>query len=539
MDITSSKPPYVQDLPRAIADVANTPLVNSQFDRKGNAVSLFKSIQDRAIRGCGISGSVADSLHFLSTLESRQLLTTAEVMALSRAVRKGECIISPEQCKFPLSINLLRWLSGFLRIMERSPAVKMAVEKTISDAPIRSVFDYVKSLDLSCETEDMEEMEDSIKECSIHNLKSLNNELRLVKEQFDNYISENQSSTVMADDTKKHYLNQLLSPLHDRLEQHPKTCLLSDVSFLNCPFADIYKDLMRALTDLDDSIQYSTCMHERIDRLDINNVLIVKKEFCEWVKAMAFQRLPDESIPSLDGMKINKLFDTGRLLDRSYAEFIKFQTVLSADFRKGEIVPRALGYKDLEHLYINYMGVHLELDLDHKKEVNLVDFVGFNSECYSALAFRFNSKEKWVGDVYRNRSVEYCYEAFQQWFKGERVISIDAMRLFHQLWRDDYSKVDNITWLVSVIARAGLVPCDPPGFSVLPSLFCPDCNFSGNIKKVENSGRSDGPESIRQPASELIQLLQHHRERDCNLARSIDPQRLWNEKYQGKLPSGD
>ncbi len=35
------------------------------------------------------------------------------------------------------------------------------------------------------------------------------------------------------------------------------------------------------INGLQEAIQYSTCMHERIDRLDINKVLIVKKEFCE------------------------------------------------------------------------------------------------------------------------------------------------------------------------------------------------------------------------------------------------------------------
>lgn len=80
MDITSSKPLYVQDLNRAIADVANKPLVNSQLESKSNGVSLFTSLQDRAIKGFAISGSVADSLRFLSTLQSRQLLTSAEVL---------------------------------------------------------------------------------------------------------------------------------------------------------------------------------------------------------------------------------------------------------------------------------------------------------------------------------------------------------------------------------------------------------------------------------------------------------------------------
>lgn len=235
-------------------------------------------------------------------------------------------------------------------------------------------------------------------------------------------------------------------------------------------------------------------------------------------------------------MEINKLFDTEALRDSSYAEFIKCQTV-NVLYWQGQGIPMAITEKDLEHMHINYMGAHLELDFAYQNQGGLVDFIG--SERYSALGSRFNSDDKYIGDVYLNRSVEDCYSAFQDWFNGHKVdyINFEAVKFFLQLWRHDYSKVDDITWLVSIIVRAGLVPGEFPRFSDNTLLTCLACGFSENVKKVEKSGLSDMPETIRQFASELIHLLQHHRERDCHLAQSIDPQRLWNEKYEGKLPS--
>ncbi|WP_422467710.1 hypothetical protein [Endozoicomonas sp. ALC013] len=522
MDITPSNPIYLQDLHRATPDVANQPLVNSQLERKSNGVSLFKSIQDRAITGYEIPGSVADSLRFLSTLQSRQLFTPVEVSALSRAVLRQECVISPEQCKFPLSINLLRWLSGYLRIMERSPSVKQAVEKIITEAPVQS------------------EPECVLPELS---LPQLYDELSSVKAQCDEYITENQSSKMMTERTRRLYLKRLLLPFKGTLRKYSittrhLTCLNLNICFDECSFAKIYDNLKKMIGGLKEAIQYSTCMHERIDRLAINKVLIVKKEFCELVKLIAFQRLPDENIPCLDDMEINKLFDTEALRDSSYAEFIKFTTVDDLYTSQGEETPIALSKKDLQHLHINYLGAHLELDFEYQNQGDLVDFIG--SERYSALGSRFNSYDKRIGDVYLKQSVEWCYAAFHYWFKGNKVDIYDFVndQFLHQLWHHDYSKVDEITWLVSVIARAGLVPGDDPGFSDNPSLTCPACGFSENVKKVEKPALSDMPEAIRQFASELIHLLQHHRKRDCHFARSVDPQRLWNEKYEGKLPSG-
>ncbi|WP_422448166.1 MULTISPECIES: hypothetical protein [unclassified Endozoicomonas] len=532
MNITSSKPLCVQDLQEAIADVANKPLVTSHFERK-NTVSLFRSIQDRTITGIRISGSVSDNLQFLSTLENRQLLTTAEVMALSRAVVNGECIISPEQCKFPLSINLLRWLSGFLRIMERSPLVKMAVEKIIIDAPVHSAVDFLMS---EMPNENKDNVEDFLKINVMTSMLKSHSQMKSVKDQCDKYISENQSS--MTDEEKKLYLYGLLLPFWDDWEEDNQSSLLARNQFFKLNFSFHYEHMINVINQLDENIQYSSCMHERIDRLGINKVLILKKEFCELVRSVAFQRLPDENIPCLDDMELNKLFDTRALLDRSYAEFTKYQTVGRVRMEKSPIVPMALAEKDLEHLYVNYMGIHLELDLGDKRRANLVNFIGLNSRCYSALGSRFNSINKYIGDVYHNKYVELCYTAFQDWFRDHKTTKLETMSCFHQLWCDDYSKMNDIKWFVSIIARAGLMPGNCIWFSDNPSLICPECHFKENLKKVEKSGLSNIPETIRQFASELIRLLQHHSERDCHLAQSIDPQRLWNEKYEGKLPSG-
>ncbi|WP_257267220.1 hypothetical protein [Endozoicomonas sp. ONNA2] len=524
MLITPPKPLCVQDLHQAIADVANKPLVNSQLERKGNGVSLFKSIQDRAIKGCGISGSMADSLRFLSTLESRQLLTSTEVLALSQGVLRQECIISPEQCEFPLGISLLRWLSGYLRIMARSPLLKQAVEKIITDAPVKS----------------------KPEECVLPEpgMQELYDELKSMKKQCDNYISENQNSNVMTERQRRLFLKRLLLPFEKILMQYPMTsryvpCLREDACVEGCSFANIYKELENMINELEEAIQYSKCLHERIDRLDIKKVLIVKKEFSDFVKLIAFQRLPDENIPCLDGMEINKLFDTEALLDSSYAEHIKLQSICYLFFRRKEGIPIDLAEKSLKYICINCMGAHLELDFSYSNQGNLIGFIG--SERYSVLGSRFNSDDQRIGDVYHCRSFEYCYAAFQDWFNVHKINlcdEVEAEKFFHQLWRYDYSKVDDdITWLVSLIARAGLRPDDRLRFIDSPALTCLACGFSENLKKDENSGLSDMPETIRQFASELIQLLQHHRERDCHLAQSIYPQRLWNEKYKGKLPS--
>ncbi|WP_257267219.1 hypothetical protein [Endozoicomonas sp. ONNA2] len=521
MDI-SSKPPYIQNLHRAIADDANKPPVKSQLERKGNGISLFKSIHERAIKGCGITGSVADSLRFLSTLESRQLLTSAESLPLSRAVLKQECVISPEQCKFPLSINLLRWLSGYLRIMERSPSVKQGVEKIINDAPVDSVSELV---------------------LPEYNQDKLYDELISVKAQCDKFASEDQSSRVMTEKTRRLHLKELLLPLKDILNHNPITsqymaiCLDKSICTAECSFEHLYKHLKKMIKALHEAITYLSCMHERIDRLDINKVLVVKKEFCEFVKLIAFQRLPDENIPCLDDLEINELFYTKVLWDSSYAEFIKYITV-NRIFCKKQDIPLALAVKNLENMFVNYMGAHLELDFEYETQGNLMGFIG--SERYSALGSRFNRDNQYIGNVFFYRAVEYCYEVFQEWFRSHKIDSFnfEAEKFFHQLWHLDYSKLDDTQWLVSVIARSGLKPVGGPrGLHHRPAFMCLACGFSENVKKVEKSGLNDMPETIRQFASELIQLLQHHRERDCHLARSIDPQRLWNEKYKGKLPS--
>ncbi|WP_257295619.1 hypothetical protein [Endozoicomonas sp. YOMI1] len=66
-------------------------------------------------------------------------------------------------------------------------------------------------------------------------------------------------------------------------------------------------------------------------------------------------------------MEINKLFDTEALRDSSYAEFIKCQTV-NVLYWQGQGIPMAITEKDLEHMHINYMGAHLELDFAYQNQ---------------------------------------------------------------------------------------------------------------------------------------------------------------------------
>ena len=516
--------------------------------------SLFLQLQQRSIHGGRLLDQRSKSIHFLCRLEQHQLLLNHESCALARAVLARECHIDPQLCQAPKNIDALRLLGAFLRIMEKSPALKTALGEMICQASSRASLadDNAEQL---CFAGPMEK------------LTKLNEHLKLILAKLQ---GEHASDPEVEQSLLKEAISSVteLRALH--LPHELQDSMRAEAQSVSFPFGDnsdctgqtfqqYRSKLAEAVTIFDCAIAYQQT-HERIDRLEMHTILRPEPQFMALLQLISYLRAPET--PSLYGLvDIHNLFRHEQIYGKRHFKYLTSKiTALSVLVRhiEGLNVPDNAGVLN-SPLWANYLGgCHLELSHYPRKsqfeamghpwlENSLVGLRDRTIERHDIFGENVDP-EKVIAIVFAPRiDLIALHGTLTSWSLPENKSCMIFKRLLRCLLNDSYMGMSSIELFMSLILRSGLgfyLPGVEDGSLILN---CLACNFSAEVER--RIGREDtvdpagwarrfflnyslpSPEDIEHIIQDLFRIMRLHQvqQRSCTISRTLNVRQLQYE----------
>ena len=504
------------------------------------------------------------SLQLLSRLAECQLLLPRERATLRRAVLNNEVVIDPQQCRFAKSIDALRLLAALLGIMEQSPTLKRALGVMINETPVSK-----------------SPLEDTVAEGMFGGSPEAMNkaleDLKSILARFVQLHPDCSQDVPIAHNVREEILGML-----DRCWKKYNLTIDNQAFYpftkpgANCSVGKYWEHLT-SMIDLLEQIPGYTDLHERIDQLDVNKVLTPTAEFMALLHVLSYLRVPEVS--SLDAMEIDRLFSVDEVFGHSHYQAKIFRS--SCEWVEERTFPPmklADGGFLLNTLWVNYLNAcHIELAFfpfhDHVKALAppWVD----NTLARQVASFihhqeRFDSSSTRLVVYYPARMITNTVLALRP----------DTLRLYgglvkiHQPDNEPAPEVfafadavvqgclakeatmDDIEWMLSLVLRGGLEYDCLNSRAGGKKLQCPGCSFYGLVDEREDpvdyydADYMECGDSLRLSnhhfASSAVRDMHHvHRDvmrvlwfhkkhsHDCTIARAVDVQKLWNERYSG------
>ena len=503
------------------------------------------------------------SLQLLSGLEECQLLLPRESAVLRRAVLNNETVIDPQQCRFAKSIDALRLLAAFLGIMEQSPRLKHALGAMIKDTPVSqsSLENTVAQGMFGGSPEEMTK--------ALEDLKS-------ILARFVQLNPDCSQKVPIAHNVRE----EILGMLDQCWEKYNLT--IGNQAFY--PFAKPdaecrivkYWGHLTSMIDLLEQLPGYTDLHERIDKLDVNKVLTPTTEFMALLHFLGYLRIPE--VPSLDALDIDRLFSVDKVFGHAYYQAKIFRS--SCEWVEERTYP-PLKLSDggflLNTLWVNYLNAcHIELE-----------FFPFHNHV-RALAPPWIDKtmarklDRMIGHLERDDDSPNKFVAYYPArMITEFSVSLrpDILMLYGKILKlnrpgeafgskyftyadkavngclAEMVTMEDMDWLMSLVQRGGLAYDWLDSRSGDRKLQCPGCGFYGVLNEHEDpldffdddymdssSGQPrtplvDSPDvrNLQHMHRDLMRILYFHQQKkpDCSIARAIDVQKIWNEKYSG------
>ena len=504
------------------------------------------------------------SLQLLSRLAERQLLLPRERAALESAVLNNEVVIDPQQCRFAKSIDALRLFAAFLGIMEKSPTLKRALGVMINDTPVSQ-----------------SPLEDTVAEGMFGGSPEAMNQaledLKSILAKFVQLHPDCSQDVPIAHDVREDILGKL-----DQCWKKYNLTIGNQAFYpfskpdANCSVVKYWEHLT-AMIDLLEQIPGYTDLHERIDKLDVNKVLTPTAEFMALLHVLSFLRVPEVS--SLDAMEIDRLFSVDEVFGHAYYQAKIFRS--SCEWVEERTFPPmklADGGFLLNTLWVNYLnGCHIELKFlpfhDHVKALAppWVD----NTLARQVASFihhqeRFDNVSNMLVVYYPARMITNSvlalrpdtlrlYGGFVKIHQPDNEFAPGVFAFADRVVQGCLAReatMDDIEWMLSLVMRGGLEYDRLNSQAGSRKLQCPGCSFYGLVDEREDpvdyydADYMECGDSLRLSyhhfASSAVRDMQHvHRDvmrvlwfhkkhsHDCTIARAVDVQKLWNERYSG------
>ena len=532
--------------------------------------SAVPATEYRVVRG-QVSDLQQQSLQLLARLEERQLLLPRESTALREAVLNNETVIDPQQCRFAKSIDSLRLLAAFLGIMEKSPGLKRALGVMIRDTPVSqsSLENTVAQGMFGGSPEEMKK--------ALEDLKSI----------LARFVQLNPDCSLKVP-IAHNVREEMLGMLDQCWEKYNLT--IGNQAFY--PFAKPdaecsivkYWEHLTSMIDLLEQIPGYTDLHERIDKLDVNKVLTPTTEFMALLHFLGYLRIPE--VPSLDVMDIDRLFSVDKVFGQAYYQAKIFRSSCEwVEERTFHPLKLADGGFLLNKLWVNYLNAcHIELEFfPFHNPVKRLAPPWIDKTMVRMLDSMIRHLER--DDDSPNKFVAY-YPARMITETGVSL-RLDILKLYgaiiklnrpEETFGSNYFTyadkavngcqaemvtMEDMDWLMSLVQRGGLAYDCIDSSSGDRKLQCPGCGFYGLLNEHEDpldffdddymDSRSEQPRtpfvdspvvrSIQHTHRDLMRILYFHQQKkpDCSIARAIDVQKIWNEKYSGSclLPANE
>ncbi len=553
---TSEQSP-AQSLGRSVQQTEPACLLNNV-----PVASVVPATERRVVRG-QVSDLQQQSLQLVARLEERQLLLPRESAALREAVLNNETVIDPQECRFAKSIDALRLFAAFLGIMEKSPALKRTLGAMIKDTPVSqsSLENTVAQGMFGGSTEEMKK--------ALEDLKS-------ILARFVQLNSDCSQKVPIAHNVRE----EILGMLDQCWEKY--NLAIGNQAFY--PFAKPdaecsvvkYWEHLTSMIDLLEQVSGYTDLHERIDKLDVSKVITPTTEFMALLHFLGCLRIPE--VPSLDAMDIDRLFSVDKIFGHAYYQAKIFRS--SCEWVEERIFPPlklADGGFLLNQLWVNYLNAcHIELEFfpfhDHIKKLaspwidktmarkldRMIGHLERNDDSNTKFVAYYPARMITETGVSLRRDILMLYGTILKLNRpGEEFGSK------HFAYADkavngcqaEMVTMEDMDWLMSLVQRGGLA------YDWLDSrrgdrkLQCPECGFYGVLNEHEDpldffdddymdssSGQPrtplvDSPDvrSIQHMHRDLMRILWFHQQKkpDCSIARAVDVQKIWNEKYKG------
>ena len=537
----------------------------NHLERVSRAV-VFQTPEHRVLRG-QITDVQMQSLQLVSTLAERQLLMPRERAALCGVVINNEAVIDPQQCLFAKSINALRLFAAFLGIMDKSPKLKCELKEVIKNASIRQS---------PLEKTNAQGMFGG----SFGQMAGALGDLQVILARFDCFRERSQEGPV------NHDVHTYILGMLKRCCAKYNLTFLEHHTFLplskpkaDCSTADYRRHLTTGIDLLQQVLDY-TNLHERIDKLDIKKALQLTPEFMALLHVIAYLRIPEvPSLDAVDGMSSQCLISIDHVFGRSYYQAKKFK--LSCDWvqeRKLKELRLADGGFTDDHLWVNYLNVcHIELEylpFDHRIKALAPPWVNdklaeqvarmiCHQECFDDVSkmpvIYFPARMITNTVTSLRRDIMELYDQLLRVYQPDKTIgsadyAIAGRILKERLVKD--ARMDDIEWMMSLVVRGGLEYDSLNSREGNRKLGCPGCGFYGVLNdredpcdffddvyfKYESSLRlrnhlvdSSATRNFQHIHRDLMRVLWFHKEKkpECTIARAIDVQKIWNERYRG------
>ena len=540
MDISTTQAVFVNDFPAAVPDDHNV-FTHGEYARHTVAtvrqklsvpakkqVSLFKCLQQRTING-RTSGKSADCLFFLTNLVKRQLLLPCELEVLGRAVARRDCVIEPALCHSSQGVDILRMISVFLLLLEKSPQIVEGFERLITQARVLSGSEYFSSHRSDYVPQGTFKYENY----NVANMKLLQSKLELVLHKYNAFLKR--ILPMRCDEGIRQYLKDLLKPLIDEMRSFQ--CMGQLLNDLNN--SENYELLRSDLISLIDGLKYGTRSSDqfdgRIDQLAITKVLVLTRSFSRYVTRLGCARSMSIGLDSSDHYQlIKELLEYPFFLDKKYVDIMQCRRIDFMVCDKGYL-PRRLTLKDAAgYLWVYFRGVHFQFDLNYPWGRS-TDFNRAVSHAGDGIPYPF-LRDDFLRDwlIYTglasNDWLVGLYLELRKWLDESRpeADKAAATAFREKIWDYEFSTLDDFHWLISAIARSGLRPYRRGGSPESIPLLCPNCSFDGQMSRDD---LFRGYPDVRQLHSQFLALMQQHKQNhECSVALSIEPARLRCER---------
>ena len=486
---------------------------------------LFKFLQQRSINGCK-SGEGIDCPHFLASLVERQLLLPKELDVLSRAVVTGECVIEPALCRSSRGIDALRVLSAFLMVLDKTPGLKQELEDFIAKAPVavmppkaRHIFDGY----------------------SMAGLQRLQDELKTVLAKYDGFIDTKRSSPVFCEQQIRQYLKGLLDKHISRIDRFRCLTGLRDSLKTEKDHMLLRNTLAQLIDHIGQGLRCGRELDGRIDSLPMDKVLPFNSQFSGDIISLGCMRgLSQEGTCCRSYAKMDELSDYPCLYGKYYVDIVQYTRVDDDILSDAGFSPLDMVKKRPKYIWVNYQGIFLEFHLPGEPECYRISQTEpddsdalFTAIIREAILPRlFPGMWKYKGLAECRWLIDLPVELYKKWLneRGPEVDQASALALLNKkIWDCEYSKLDDLQWLISVLARSGLRPKAGQDYSEGVSLFCPNCSFCA---EVIYSPRFRDIFGLVVLQGEFIKLMLKHKKdnKECSVAQTIEPEALWSER---------
>lgn len=523
--------------------------------------SVFRQLQQRSIHGGRLLDQRSKTIHFLCRLEQHQLLLKRECCTLARAVLAGECHIDQQQCELSKNIDALRLFAAFLRIMEKSPGLKTALSQMIRQAV----------------TPASQAERDSVKIYSddpMAKLVTLNVHLKSILATLeDQLFSPPRVEQFVLKETisKIRKLRTLHFPeelKHLVAKGEQKVCFPfgNDLASHDQTITEFRSRLANTVSIFDRAATYAQ-MHERIDWLEMHTILKPEWEFMALLQIITYLRVPDEQIPTLDGVvDIHNLFGRRNIYGKKYYEHLtsRLNALWAFTSDNEQLGPDDVGVSK-QPLWVNYLdGCHLELlhypqhfqikalgppwlgdalanlrkrTIQHHERNSRVRAENFFLRTINTIVFALRFDQIGLCAALRGCS-DVCRDCFM--LPG---------RVFQHLLNGSYMEMNGIERFMSLLIRSGLeFNLGRMVFGSALCLRCPACEFKAEVRApIRHSDIAGEPAVMRpffanyDPVAQVrkiehihpdmfsIMRLHQAQQRSCTVAGAINVQQLLHE----------